>query len=71
MMASTIFPEFDATTMMASTILVWVRLTNLTLFFWHHKVLGRYWKYSDITKSEYIGNTLSKILKMDLEITEI
>jgi len=47
------FPGFDATTMLVSKIPVWVRLHNLPLHFWHHKVL------------EGIGNSLGKFLKID------
>jgi len=47
------FYEFDANTMIVSTMPVWVRLHGLPLHFWHHKVLMA------------IGNSLGKFLKMD------
>lgn len=39
-------------------MLVWVRLPNIPLHFWHHKVLDE------------IGNTLGTLKKMDLERME-
>lgn len=47
------FSDFDANTMVVSKMLVWVRLHNLPLHFWHHYVLIA------------IGNTLGKFLKID------
>lgn len=47
------FPDFDTNTMVVSKMPVWVRLHNLPLHFWHHKVLIA------------IGNTLGKCLKID------
>lgn len=47
------FLDFNANTMMVSKMLVWVRLHNLPLHFWHHKVLIA------------IGNVLGKYLKID------
>jgi len=47
------FPDLDANIMEVSKMLVWVRLQNLPLHFWHHKVLTT------------IGNTLGKFLKTD------
>eukprot|EP00253_Pinus_taeda_P021779 PITA_21779 len=47
------FPNFDANTMVVLKVPVWVRLHNLPLHFWHHKVLIA------------IGNTLGKFLKID------
>jgi len=41
--------------MVVSTMPIWVRLPNLPLPFWHHKVL------------EDIGSTLGKFKKIDLE----
>lgn len=37
------FSEFDATTMVVSTMRVWVRLLNIPLPFWHHKFLEEIW----------------------------
>jgi hypothetical protein len=47
------FPDFDANTMVVSTMPVWVRLHNLPLHFWHRKALTA------------IGNSLGKHLKID------
>lgn len=47
------FSDFDATTMVVSTMPVWVRLHGLPLHFWHQKVLIA------------IGNSLGKFLKTD------
>lgn len=44
--------------MVVSTIPFWVRLTNLPLPFWHHKVL------------EEIKKNLGKFIKIDLERIE-
>lgn len=49
------FPEFDENTMKVSTVPVWVRLHNVPLNFWHHKVLTA------------IGNSLGKFLKINGE----
>lgn len=49
------FPGFDATTMVVSKMYVWVRIHNLPLHFWHHKVL------------EGIGNSSGKFLKIDAD----
>jgi len=51
------FPKLDATTMVFSTMPVWMRLPNLPLPFKHPKVI------------EYIGNTLGKFKKIDNERT--
>lgn len=47
------FRKFDANTMVVLKILVWVRLHNFPIHFWHHKVLIA------------IGNTLGKFQKID------
>eukprot|EP00253_Pinus_taeda_P011765 PITA_11765 len=47
------FPDFDANTMVVSTMPVLVRLHNLPLHFWHRKALTT------------IGNSLGKHLKID------
>jgi len=47
------FAIFDANTMVVSKMSVWVKLHNLALYFWHHKVL------------EGIGNSLGKFLNVD------
>lgn len=47
------FPGFDANTMVVTKILVWVRLHNLPLSFWHHQVL------------ENIGNSIGRFIKLD------
>lgn len=47
------FPSFDANSMVATKMQVWVRLHNLPLPFWHHQVL------------EDIGNSLGVFLKLD------
>lgn len=51
------FPDFDANTMVVSTMPFWVRLHNLPLHFWHHKILIA------------IGNSLGKFLKLDEDRT--
>lgn len=52
------FPEFDATTMVVSTMPIWVRLPNLPLPCWDPKFI------------EDIGNKLRKFKKMDNERIE-
>ena len=52
------FHEFNATTMVVSTMLVWVKLPNLPLPFWHPRVI------------EDIGKKLGKFNKMGNEKIE-
>jgi len=52
------FSNFYATAMVASTMALSVRLPNLPLPLWHHKVLEEYW------------NTIGSFKKMDLERTK-
>lgn len=47
------FLGFDATTMVVSKMLAWVRIHNLPFHFWHQKVLEGIW------------NSLDKFLKVD------
>ena len=49
------FPRLDGTSMVATKMLVWVRLHNIPLPFWHHQVL------------EGIGISMGIFLKMDKE----
>lgn len=52
------FPEFEATTIVVSTMSLWVRLPYIPLPLWHPKVV------------EEIGNTLRKFKEMDSERIE-
>lgn len=52
------FPDFDTNIMLVSRMPVWVRLHNLPLHFWHHKVL------------EGIGNLLGRYIKTNTQRIE-
>jgi len=52
------FPYFDESKMVVSRLSLWVRLHNLPLHFWHHKVL------------EGINNLLGRYIKLDTKRVE-
>jgi len=44
------FLEFDVTNMVVTTMLVWARLPNISLHFWHHQVMLSIDNFQDMCK---------------------